>query len=558
MGSLGKSLLSSLMDPVAVIGLLVKGFMKLIELGFAADKEVTDLSKSMAISKDQASAVRDRMVEIEKSSTNLLMTTKNQVAAQLELADAFGATQGFTEKQIEDQITLTKRIGLSADEAAGLQQLAMANGKTADDVVSSTIKQTAALARQTGIQLNNKKVLAEVAKVSGQLRLQYQNNPELIAKAVVQTQKLGVTLEQAAKASKSLLNFEESIEDQISAELLTGKQLNLERARLLALNGDVAGSMQEMLSQIGSAAEFSQMNVLQQEALAKAVGMTADELANSLIQQENLNKLGSETKKQIQAQADELRKKGKVEEANRLMNSIGNEDEAEEALRQLSAQETFNAAVEKLQSIIGNIVAGPMGELLDKLVVWMSNADNIKGLMEGIKNVANGIGSVISFISKHWYKLAQIAIAFAAYTAFASAAAIPVIGVGLGIAAAAATEIAGQAMLAKVSDGEISSDGLVVGKYNKGQIQPIAQGASNDNVIFSTNKPNPSNTNNNASMNINVLLEEQKRTNALLERQNNISNVIANKNTNVQYDSQAAGQAADVNSYRIGSQFITN
>jgi hypothetical protein len=42
------------------------------------------------------------------------------------------------------------------------------------------------LAKQTGIQLDNKQVVQNVAKVSGQLRLQYANNPKLIAKAVVE------------------------------------------------------------------------------------------------------------------------------------------------------------------------------------------------------------------------------------------------------------------------------------------------------------------------------------------------------------------------------------
>jgi hypothetical protein len=64
-----------------------------------------------------------------------------------------------------------------------------------------------ALAKQTGIQLDNKEIVEEVAKVSGQLRLQYANNPKLIAKAVVQTEKLGISLETAANAAKGLLDF---------------------------------------------------------------------------------------------------------------------------------------------------------------------------------------------------------------------------------------------------------------------------------------------------------------------------------------------------------------
>ena len=50
MGSMAKSLVSSLIDPLVVIGLLVKGFQTFLELGFAVDKQVTDLSKSMAVS----------------------------------------------------------------------------------------------------------------------------------------------------------------------------------------------------------------------------------------------------------------------------------------------------------------------------------------------------------------------------------------------------------------------------------------------------------------------------------------------------------------------------
>ena len=120
--------------------------------------------------------------------------------------------------------------------------------------------------------------------MSGQLSANYKNDPALIAKAVVQANKLGLTLEGAANASSKLLDFESSIQNELEAELLTGKDLNLEKARLLALNGDAAGAAAEMLGQVGSLSEFQNMNVLQQEALAKAVGMTATELANSLRQ----------------------------------------------------------------------------------------------------------------------------------------------------------------------------------------------------------------------------------------------------------------------------------
>ena len=390
-GSMGKSLLTSLKDPLVMTGLIVKGFQKLVEIGFAADQQVTDLSKSMAVSKEEAKGVRDRMVEIQNSSNNVLMTTKNQVASQLELADAFGATRGFTEKQVEDQVNLTKAMKLSAEEASGIQQLAMANGQSADDVTNSVIKQTSALAKQKGIQLDNKKVLGEVAKVSGQLRLQYQNNPALIAKAVVQANKLGISLDQAKKAASGLLDFEQSIESELTAELLTGKNLNLEKARSLALEGKSAEAAGEMLKQVGSAADFAKMNVIQQDALAKAVGMSSDELANSLVYQENLNKLGDQTKQQIQERVEALKAQGKMDEANQLMASVGNEKEAQAALTKISAQDRFNAAMEKLQATVTSIVEGPAMNLVNMIASLASNTKALKLLFGGIAAIIAGI-----------------------------------------------------------------------------------------------------------------------------------------------------------------------
>ena len=94
-----------------------------------------------------------------------------------------------------------------------------------------------------------------------------------------------------AAASSSLLNFQSSIEDELSAELLTGKQLNLERARAAALADDQATLAEELANNFGTAAEFGAMNVIQQEAAAKAVGLTRDTLAESLMKREAMAKL---------------------------------------------------------------------------------------------------------------------------------------------------------------------------------------------------------------------------------------------------------------------------
>ena len=484
-GSMGKNLVSSFADPLVSIGLLVKGFKMFLELGFKADTEITNMSKSMAVSQQEAAATRDRFMEIQNSSDSLFETTTNLVNAQLELADAMGVTRGFTEQQLKDQVLLTKQMGFQAEEAAGIQQLALANGVSAENVTDSVIKQTAALAKQTGVQLDNKKVIGDVAKVSGQLRLQYANNPKLIASAVVQTKKLGITLEQAAKAANSLLDFESSIENELSAELLTGKSLNLERARGLALNGQSAEAAAEMAKQIGTAADFTSMNVIQQEALAKSVGMSADELADSLIAQENMAKLGSQTRQQVEEQIALAKKQGDMDKVRMLENSIGNEEDAKAALEKVSAQEKFNAAIEKLKSMLSSIVEGPASKFVDYLAKLLADTNKLKAILTTIKAVAFALAAAFVIMN-------------------------PVAGLA-GLAAAGAVYA-----MSSMNDGVINPKGGMVVSGPEGSIQLNKK----DSIIAGTNLGGGGN---NQSNNSNELRELKNMVAAIANRPINVS-----------------------------------
>jgi hypothetical protein len=452
MGSMGKSLASSLGDPLVVIGLLIKGLKMFMDIGFKANKQEVQLQKSMASTEEQAAATRDRFVEIQNSGGTLFETTENLVAAQMELAGAMGVTRGFTEQQVRDQVMLTKEMGFSAEAADGIQKLAMANGMTAEDVTDSVIKQTSALAKQTGIQLDNKAIIEEVSKVSGQLRLQYANNPKLIAKAVVETKKLGISLETAANAAKGLLDFESSIENELSAELLTGKALNLERARGLALNGDSVGAAKEMLAQVGSAADFANMNVIQQEAIAKAIGMSTDDLANSLVTQENMSKLGDETREQLEEKIKAAKALGTEEGdslARQLESSIGDEKAAQAALRKISDQEKFNASIEKLKAMLQSILEGPAKGFIKWITTLMSDTERLKSIFETVKSTLKG--------------LARLALARLAINVYSSLATIPVVGPALGLVAGAAAFAWGNSKIPSFEEG-----GIVQGNSYKG------------------------------------------------------------------------------------------
>ncbi len=485
-----KALGKAFSSPLLQLGLLASLFKGVLDIAFKLDSQITEIGKSQGKSYKQAAAFREELQDAADASYNYLQTTKSLFEAQAELGESAGVSAGFKIQELQDQVRLTKQVGLQAADAAKLSTLARVNGITTTDTLKGIIKQTTALKLQSGVTFDNRKILKEVANISGQLAANYKNSPSLIAAAVVQTRKLGMSLEQAAQASRGLLDFESSISNELEAELLTGKELNLEKARYLALQGDSAGAAAELAKNFGSLEEFQNMNVLAQEAMAKAVGMTADELSNTLLQQENLSKLGDETQKQLEVQVKKLKDKGDLVGANALSAQTANEEEALAALDRISNQEKFNAAIEKAKDLFTGMI--------DNMPTLLGILGTIAGVMAGIALSAVITSGGTALIG------AGIAIASAGLIGGA-------IGTGLGIAASSSTSGTGEGKAGeatKINDGIIDPDGGLIVSGPKGSIRLDKK----DSIVAGT-QLDKSDSSNNSS-----ILEKLDRLIAAVER----------------------------------------
>ena len=361
-----KGIGEALKDPVTQLTLLLKLANFFVQAALTANTQSVALGKSLGYGASKANDFREKLADIEYSSNNINVTTKNLVEAYGELAKATGFAYEFTADQLTTQIKLTKQVGLQADEAAQIQRFGVLNGKTSEETYRSFLKGITAARNQLKVGIDFKATLAEASKVSGQLAAQLGNNPELIGKAIVSAKALGMTLEQVSKAGSTLLDFGTSISNELEAELLTGKEINLERARAAALAGDQVTLAEELAKNMGTTAEFTKLNKLQQDSLAKSVGMTSDELAETL---------------------------KKREEAIASGKSLAQitEEEAKKALERQSIQDKFNAAVEKLQSLFGNLMAGPLGSFIDMLSSALNIVNSIMTPLKIIGGIWLGI-----------------------------------------------------------------------------------------------------------------------------------------------------------------------
>jgi len=356
----------ALKDPVTQLTILLKLANFFVNAALTANAQSVELGKQLGYGASRANKFRENLADIESSTNNLNVTTKNLVEAYGQIVQATGFAYEFSADQLVTQIKLTKQVGLQADEAAQIQRFSILTGKTSEETYRSFVRGLTAARNQLRVGINFKAALAEASKISGQLAANLGNNPEMIAKAVVTAKAFGMTLEQVAAAGDKLLDFSSSIESELKAELLLGKQLNLERARAAALAGDQVTLTEELAKNVGTAAEFTKMNRLQQNALAESVGMTSDQLAETLRKREEALASG---KSLVQVQEEEARK----------------------ALERQNVQDKFNAAIEKLQSLFGNLMAGPLGGFIDLL----SGGLNIINKMIPALKVISGIYLVI-------------------------------------------------------------------------------------------------------------------------------------------------------------------
>lgn len=348
-------------NPILMIASAVVGLVKML---LNVNNEIAEIGRGLGVSANEARNVRANFAAIQGASSNILNTTKEISKAQSTLNAALGTSATMISGRILDGMaTLQNRMGLTAESAISFAQSALISGKSVDQLKNAAIGSALAVEKERGTRLDIKQILKDTGTITGQIRAQLGGSVEAIAAAVAKAKSLGMELKDVAAAGKQLLNFEESISAELEAELLTGKQLNLERARLAALTGDQALLAQELSENAGNFYEFSQLNTLQQDSLAKALGMSSDQLSDILMKNENITEL-----------AERARLEGKEDLAQNL--------------EQLSTQQKFNAAIEKLKVAVINIVAS-----IERLPFVGKIFDLAGDTIEGVGTAVGGVGA---------------------------------------------------------------------------------------------------------------------------------------------------------------------
>jgi biotin operon repressor len=339
---------------------------------FAVNQQTTDLQKNLGISSAQSQNLRAGFAQIAANADDVFINSTKIQKAFTDFSAELGGAVEKSGTMLETFANLTGRFGLNNQEAAKLTSIFGLQSRDTEQVFENTIK-TINASRSSGKEfLNTREIIKDISNVSSSVIASLGKSPDILARAATRARELGLNLDQVEKIADSLLNFESSISAELTAELLTGKQLNLERARFLALNNDIKGLMEEINKQGINFTEFTKMNRIAQEALANTLGMSRAEMTEMLFKQE---------KQGLQIKAN----RGELDEQTLAQ------------FKALSAQEKFNLAVEKAQAAFADlvIVLTPLLNLISKLAEWVGGgADKASELGATMGTVAEGTKQV--------------------------------------------------------------------------------------------------------------------------------------------------------------------
>jgi hypothetical protein len=172
---------------------------------------------------------------------------------------------------------------------------------------------------------------------------------------------LGTSLEDLNGIADQLLNIESSIENQVTAQLVTGRNINLEKARFFALTDDMNGLMDELVKQEIDYTSYSKMNRVEKQATAAALGMNVDQMAKFVSQQELAKQLNIDMSKAENQTSAGLAESLKMHQATIEARAKLGDAAAKQYMRDneaLTTQEKMNKLVEQMSK--GFALMGPV------------------------------------------------------------------------------------------------------------------------------------------------------------------------------------------------------
>tara|TARA_Y100001963_G_scaffold159527_1_gene263548 strand:- start:1314 stop:4010 length:2697 start_codon:yes stop_codon:yes gene_type:complete len=396
----GGSAMKALLTPGLMFAAAIAG----IALIFASiSKQAKELATQTGVTFSQAKALNDQARQIQSSYSTQLATVEDISAVQKEQLAVLGSAALVNTEIAGSVADMGKAFGYGAEQAGKTHAALLLIGASQKEANEIQLK-TSADALKAGV--NVAAVQKDIAENAASALKYLGGAPDAIGKAAIKAAKLGVSLKTMVGVADALLDIEGSLTAQFEFQALTGSEINLDLARQKALQGDIAGATEEVMKNVKSSAEFDQMGVFAKQALAKATGVSVEELQKSLLIQEKMGSLTDEQKAaaaNLGLSAAEMKEMSAEELKNRLAQQQSL-DKAGAAFESIKNQ--LVTALLPLAEAFGSVftILGPILKTIGKVLgiaflplKWAGQAlEFLFDLMERFKGTSIALGTILA------------------------------------------------------------------------------------------------------------------------------------------------------------------
>jgi hypothetical protein len=209
----------------------------------------------------------------------------------------------FNQGLILTNTLLEDNLGVTGEAAQNYELYAAGMDKSSMGMLGATNELANRLEKTTGMTGMFSSILQDVANLGADIQMQYKKMPGQLELAVVKAKVLGVTFKQLDATAKGFLNVEESVNNELEYQLISGKRLIDQNGQSIAQKfqeAKLAGNPLKMAEAMNDVYE-SQQDILEgnnfyaKEQLAKTLGMTEEALMKSYQMQKLYKKTGMDT-----------------------------------------------------------------------------------------------------------------------------------------------------------------------------------------------------------------------------------------------------------------------
>ena len=262
--------------------MMALGAAALLTVAYVASivKSAVELRKELGISVMEASKLT-KQSQILSFQFALLGVSGDEIkSAQIAIREELGGTVNESKNFLGNLINTSVQIGMSASDLIVMRENMRAIGGLSQDQADALIMSTRELALQNKVIPS--KVFADVTEDAEFFAKYAKDGGKNLLQTAVAARQLGSNLAMVAKVADSLMDFESSVNAEMEASVLLGRDLNLDAARRAALVGDTAMLQQEILKNVGTQAEFESLLPIEREKLAQAMGLSTSEVLTQI------------------------------------------------------------------------------------------------------------------------------------------------------------------------------------------------------------------------------------------------------------------------------------